>query len=649
MNIQQNLAIRLLRVLRYNKARHERALALLPEDKRPIFHVLPFLLHINHPAFPGFVEDEAVAFGLNNYSLRDAVTASLLTIFPQHQLLIDDIRQLWPKQRLIDSLVLMGSVGTIAQSEDSDFDYWVCIDPKVVKPKSRKLLQQKLCLVEQWAADHDMEVHFFLSDIDKVRRNDFGEADGESSGSAQAVFLKAEFYTTNLVVAGKLPFWWLMPDKVNDRQYQDLMKSLKPGEPPDPKLFMDFGNLQDMDSRELFGAAIWQIVKGMDSPFKSVLKMAKLEVFLENIKHKQPLCNLLKKCVHTGANPLAHQDYVDPYALMFDELITHYQQQDNLQVVPLLQLSLYLKCGCALSRETGDNYHSFKRDLISRYVWEWGWSADKLRKIDNIASWNFSEKSQLSRQVHAFLIQCYRRMSSRIAGQVQLVSQEDMTVIGRKLDTFYSKKAHKVEYLRSVFDDELYCRTVTIKADPDTMLKRTWSMYAGDQISAKADSLRNEHLKSSHSPIDLIIWAVWNRIMDSQTRIQLDYHTEPVTEEDLYKLVSKAEELFPPLRVSELSRQALLSPAKVTSCLVVLNFESRRLKPEVDTVRVIYSNSWGELYSLSGMQALEPLRLEMGNGELVSRAHVLVPDGSHKQRLYDNFIMRTGLEFRHIL
>ncbi|MBN7818543.1 class I adenylate cyclase [Bowmanella yangjiangensis] len=649
MNIQQNLAIRLLRVLRYNKARHERALALLPENKRPIFHVLPFLLHVNHPALPGFVADDDVAFGLTNYSLRESVVNSLKSVFPQQLSLFDDFRQLWPKQRLIDSLVLMGSVGTIAQSDDSDFDYWVCIDPQVVKPNARKLLQQKLQLVEQWAAQHDMEVHFFLSDIDKIRRNDFGEADGESSGSAQAVFLKAEFYTTNLVVAGKLPFWWLMPDKVNDKQYQELMNSLKPGEPPDPKLFMDFGNLQEMDSRELFGAAIWQIVKGMDSPFKSVLKMAKLEVFLENIQHKQPLCNLLKKYVHTGANPLAHQEYVDPYALMFDELIAHYQQQDNQQVVQLLQLSLYLKCGCTLSQETGDKHHSFKREMISRYVWEWGWSADKLRKIDNIASWNFSEKSLLSRQVHAFLINCYRRMSSRIAGQKQTVSQEDMTVIGRKLDTFYSKKTDKVEYLRSVFDDELYCRTVSIKADPDTMLKRNWSMYAGDQISAKASTLRNEHLKSSDNPIDLVVWAVWNRIMDSKTRIQLDYHTEPVTEEDLYKLVSKAEELFPPLRVSELPRQALLSPAKVTSCLVVLNFESRRLKPEVDTVRVIYSNSWGELYSQSGMQALEPLRRELGNDGLARLAHLLVPDGSHKQRLYDNFVMRTGLEFRHIV
>ncbi|WP_102798189.1 class I adenylate cyclase [Bowmanella denitrificans] len=648
MNIQQNLAIRLLRVLRYNKARYERALALLPADKRPFFHILPFLLHTNHPALPGYIDDDEIAFGLTNYSLRKAVNEALLQVFPQHKTLLEDIRQLWPKQRNIDSLVLMGSVGTIAQTDDSDFDYWVCIDAEQVSERGRILLQEKLHKVESWAESHGLEVHFFLSDIDKVRRNDFGEADGESSGSAQAVFLKAEFYTTNLVVAGKLPFWWLMPDKISDRQYQELMASLKPGEAPDPKLFMDFGNLQEMDPNELFGAAIWQIAKGVDSPFKSVLKMAKLEVFLENIEHKQPLCNLLKKCVHTGTNPMAQQEHVDPYGLMFDELIGHYQKTEHQQVVQLLQLCLYLKCGCALSRDTSEAQNNFKREIISHYVWEWGWTPDKVRKIDHLSSWSFSEKSQLSRQVHAFLINCYRRMSSRIANQKQTVSQEDMTVIGRKLDTFYSKKPHKVEYLRSVFDNELYCRTVTIKADPDTLSKRNWSMFAGDQISARAELLRKEHLKSSYNPIDLIVWAVWNRIMDSQTRIQLDYHTEPVTEEDLYKLVGKAERLFPPRRVSELPRQALLEPAKVLNCLIVLNFESRRLKPDVETVRVIYTNSWGELYSLSGLEALAPLRQEMGDNNLAKQAHILVPEGAHKQRLYENFAMRTGLEFRHI-
>ena len=72
----------------------------------------------------------------------------------------------------------------------------------------------------------------------------------------------------------------------------------------------------------MFGAAIWQLGKAIDSPFKSVLKMAKLEVFLENLEQEQPLCNLLKKRVHHGDEAPGNVANIDPYALMFDQLLS---------------------------------------------------------------------------------------------------------------------------------------------------------------------------------------------------------------------------------------------------------------------------------------------------------------------------------------
>ncbi|GAB3038207.1 class I adenylate cyclase [Bowmanella dokdonensis] len=649
MSIQKDLAIRLLRVLRYNKARIERALVLLPADKQPLFHILPFLLHVNHPDLPGYVDDKDVPFGLNNYSLRKQVGESLEQVFPELRPLFADMRQIWPRRRFIDSLVLMGSIGSIAQSASSDFDYWVCVDGEKLNEKSRELLEKKLRLVEKWAEQHELEVHFFLSEIDKVRQNDFGEADNESSGSAQAVFLKAEFYTTNIVVAGKLPFWWLIPDRISDLEYQQLIGSLTPGGSPDPRLFMDLGNLQQLDPNELFGAAIWQIVKAMDSPFKSVLKMAKLEVFLENLGQKQPLCNELKNRVHAGDLAPGALEHVDPYALMFDELIDHYQAANNQSVVQLLQLCLYIKCACHLSLGKAADNENFKDKIIRSYVQSWGWSEEKIKKVDRIRHWDFMEKSVLSRQIHGFLIGCYRRLSAGIARDNQLVSQEDMTVIGRKLDTFYSKKDGKIEYLRSVFDDELYCGTITVKATPYPNGTRRWRIYAGDQISRNGKTLEKSLLQSSLSPIELIVWGVWNRILDGNTRIQLDYHTEPVVEEDLYNLVAEVEKAFPPVRVSELSREALLSPARLQTCLAVINFESRRLKAEVESITFIYRNSWGELYTLSGMESVHRLWCEWQQSRSGHPLLVIIPQGTHKQRLIENFSRRSGIDSVRVL
>jgi len=68
-----------------------------------------------------------------------------------------------------------------------------------------------------------------------------------------------------------------------------------------------------------------------------------------------------------------------------------------------------------------------------------------------------------------------------------------MTVLGRKLDTFYSKKACKIPYLRSAFDNELYCNTITIKAEPRENNGRLWSMDAGDQRKWQDSTLKEDH------------------------------------------------------------------------------------------------------------------------------------------------------------
>lgn len=648
MNIQQNLTIRLLRVLRYNKARCERAVELLPPEKKPMFHVIPFLLHINHPKFPGYVDDLNTPYGLVNYSLRDDLLEALKITFPENIGLLEDIKQIWPKRRLIDSLVLMGSIGTIAQSKSSDFDYWVCFEGEKLPEGQQLLLNQKLQLIEEWADQfQDMEVHFFPSNIDAVRQNDFGVADGESSGSAQAIFLKAEFYTTNIVVAGKAPFWWLMPEKTTDAQYQDLINIVKGGDSPEPKWFMDLGNLEKMDPNEIFGAAIWQISKAMDSPFKSVLKMAKLEVFLENIEQKQPLCNLLKKRVHNGSHAPGDVEHIDPYALMFDELLEYYSATENKSIVPLLQLCLYLKCDVNLSIPVKEGANSFKRQIVRGYVQKWGWTRERIKKVDRIKHWNFQELSQLSKQIHSFLIMCYRRISAKIDPERQTVSQEDMTVLGRKIDAFYTKKDFKIDYLRSAFDNELYCHTITIKADMDKTLKRKWSIYRGNQINSEDSTLENVRMKTSYNPIDLIVWGVSNKILDSKTKILLGYKTEPVVEEDLYRLARFVRKYFPPIKVSEISRNDLLQPSRIINCMAVVNFESRRFKPDIESIRVIYSNSWGEVYCLDSFEELKKINLDLFDEKLDPKPEtlLLVPEGSHEKRLKQDFASKSKMSF----
>jgi len=651
LSVQQNLTIRLLRVLRYNKARIERALTLMPEKHRPLFHVLPFLVHVNHEALPGYVvpltSGETVPFGINNYSFRPDVEQALQRCFPAQSHLFSDIKQIWPRQRAVDALVLMGSVGTIAQTDDSDFDFWVCIDGKRFSTTELTLLQQKLTAIEKWADNtFGIEVHFFLSEIDKVKQNDFGVAEGESAGSAQALFLKAEFYNTNIVVAGKAPFWWLTPEKTTEKQYQAIYNSLEKGGSPDVDWFMDLGHLERLDASELFGAAIWQLGKAMDSPFKSVLKMAKLEVYLANISHGQPLCNLLKKHVHRGAEAPGHVADIDPYALMFDELIAHYKANGQAEDIAVLQQCLYLKCGCTLSHPLVEGEQAnFKRKIMASYAKQWGWSRKLLAHLDNRQDWTFNERVQLSRRIHRFLLKCYRRISKEISHHQQVMDQKDMTVLGRRLSTYYAKKPDKIEFLRRAFDESLYCEKITIAMRQLKNGDEVWSAYAGDLLSKSGIIDDSQKVTQAASAIALMVWLVSSKIIDTNSKVYLDYNYGEVSELDLNDLLKHLCKYFPPVKVSSLPRNDLLAPERITACFAIVNFPTLRQKATVENVSILYTTSWGETFLRHGSDVLDTLWYDLQEVTPKPPCYVMVPRGNQQARILGEFLEANELNF----
>ena len=651
LSVQQNLTIRLLRVLRYNKARIERALTLMPEKHRPLFHVLPFLVHVNHEALPGYVapltSGETVPFGINNYSFRPDVEQALQRCFPAQSHLFSDIKQIWPRQRAVDALVLMGSVGTIAQTDDSDFDFWVCIDGKRFSTTELTLLQQKLTAIEKWAdSTFGIEVHFFLSEIDKVKQNDFGVAEGESAGSAQALFLKAEFYNTNIVVAGKAPFWWLTPEKTTEKQYQAIYNSLEKGGSPDVDWFMDLGHLERLDASELFGAAIWQLGKAMDSPFKSVLKMAKLEVYLANISHGQPLCNLLKKHVHRGAEAPGHVADIDPYALMFDELIAHYKANGQAEDIAVLQQCLYLKCGCTLSLPLVEGEQAnFKRKIMASYAKQWGWSRKLLAHLDNQQDWTFNERVQLSRRIHRFLLKCYRRISKEISHHQQVMDQKDMTVLGRRLSTYYAKKPDKIEFLRRAFDESLYCEKITIAMRQLKNGNEVWSAYAGDLLSKSGIIDDSQKVTQAASAIALMVWLVSSKIIDTNSKVYLDYNYGEVSELDLNDLLKHLCKYFPPVKVSSLPRNDLLAPERITACFAIVNFPTLRQKATVENISILYTTSWGETFLRHGSDVLDTLWYDLQEVTPKPPCYVMVPRGNQQARILGEFLEANELNF----
>ena len=212
-----------------------------------------------------------------NFSMNHECLVAAEKLFPN--IIIRRQKNLTP---VIHTALLMGSLGSIAQSKKSDLDYTLLVDKNSFTENSLKLFQKKLNLIETWTWDnYHLETHFFINDHNEVRNNIFGESDSESTGSALAKLLKEEMYRTMIIVTGKIPFWLIAPVECDDQRYSELYKMINANKTLLKKEeFIDMGNVDDISNGEFFGASIWALIKSFKSPFKTLMKMGILEDYM---------------------------------------------------------------------------------------------------------------------------------------------------------------------------------------------------------------------------------------------------------------------------------------------------------------------------------------------------------------------------------
>lgn len=642
------LAKNLKPYLTYNESRITRLLELMPPKTRPLFYILTFLLHTNLRGLPGYIKDKEAPCGIESYAFPPDLEAAFLTIFPNYPLRQRMSEHSAQNQLCIKSLLLMGSLGSMAQTAKSDFDYWVCFNENSLSPKQLELFKKKLCEIEKWAdKEHDLEVHFFPTDIKRVQVNNFGDADKESSGSAVARLLKEEFYRTCVLVAGRIPFWCLTPTGISNEEYNQYKEAAKGSSEINTDMLVDLGNLYEITTEEFFGAALWQMNKAMDSPYKSVLKMAMLEGFLDPEVESQLLCNIVKNRFHEGTPKKDDWKCYDPYATMFDHILDYYGKKQRNDVVELLQTCFYIKIGFKARKSLiGKDNLNFKQRTMLDYIENWGWDQDKLDDLNDFKEWGFQKVLSLGNQVHNFLIQTYRNLADRLKKEdkaKQMISEQDITVLGRKLFTFYSQKPGKVPLMKKAFDEGLWQESITFAADYNKQRKVLWSFYSGKHNRQVLSTLKakDKLLKQGLNILSIVIWAIHNGMLDKKTSLYFVLpNPSPVGLADIQKLMHTTLEFFPSAKISSINNKDLLTHEKKTRILIVLNFDSPRWMQEINTVSIIYLNSWGELFcetcgAKEGVEKVIEYLLE-DPSNLKKNYEIFIPKSQYSKKTHDS-------------
>ena len=120
----QRLSRKKTAFINYNIKRMQDLIRNLSPQKRKLFKRIPFFLHVNSKKFPGYVEKPTCPYGIVGFHESGFWKLSLKLGGIDEK----EIRPYLSNRYHILGLYLMGSSGTLAQSEKSDFDYWVLID-----------------------------------------------------------------------------------------------------------------------------------------------------------------------------------------------------------------------------------------------------------------------------------------------------------------------------------------------------------------------------------------------------------------------------------------------------------------------------------------------------------------------------------------
>lgn len=544
-----------------NRARWHRARSALTYRQQSVLDVLPLVFHLNHPALPGYLDHDC-PYGLAHYQPSADETAAAQRLARSFTL-----RDSGKRRPDIDAMFLMGSPGTLGHSVASDLDVWLCHRDDLPEPGIRKL-ERKSEQIAGWAASLGLELHVFVfSARDWRAGRQRAEVNGENCGSAQHFLLLDEFYRTSIHLGGRFPLWWLIPVDA-ERRYQERARQLIDCRFIRGDEYIDFGPVPDIPEEEFLGAGVWQLYKGIDAPWKALLKLLLIECYARD-DSRELLSMTFKRAVYDGSTD---PDHLDPYVLLYQRLerwLTRIEEADRLDLV---RRSLYLKAGLPLSRAEASG-ERWRGQLLHRLVADWGWDDATVRTLDNRAEWRTERVIAVRRAIVQELTHSYRFLSrlARTHAVKAAISPQDMGLLGRKLYAAFQRKAGKIELINpnlvpTLAEENLafYHQSAQTGADGP----EGWQLYR--DLENPADAFWQPVIRRAGNLTEMLVWCHCNGLLTRSTRLNVRAGHSALTLGELRDLIESLQQSLP-VPIEPADREALQAPVRPLRTLLLVN------------------------------------------------------------------------------
>jgi adenylate cyclase class 1 len=621
--------------LHYNGLRRQLAYNLNPEKASVAFEIIPALLSVNEGDLPGHVSGGETPCGVYGIGHSSHLQNVIQDYFPETRKRTISYQHYVINKAMVESLFIVGSIGTVGQTEQSDFDYWVCVDRSVFSERAVRKLQEKTELIARWCrGTFGMDVHFFVLGLDQIQRNDFGKVERESSGSSQKKFLKEESYRTMVLVEGKIPLWWVVPSGATSDEYALFREQLKLQSPLDATDFVDLGFLDHVSHDEFLGNALWQLSKGIKDPFKALLKMAMMEVYLSETFRGPLLSEILKARVLGGCRSLRD---MDPYLLMVDTILEFYGAEEGRSQGELMRKAFYVKSDPKITRmKLKTAMSDYKVEVFKALMEEWAWPVELVEDLNQVGNWSYGRQLQLSTEINKYFFSTYRRLSGnlRVVGR-QAIDDNDLTILGRMVFVLFAKSKDKLSLTPFLTNKRLVLGRCIFQYEADRLTQDRWALYDASWYPTEKEESKRK-IYSADSVVRNAAWLVNNGLYAfHRTAVEMNPNPTGVTMGDLEQLLKHLQSFFHPASDDLDEEVRLNSDPVILWVMAVLDMEAGSGQRDPMTIDVVSRNSWGEMFVEScaydqGLDRLRGLVSEFrrrfpSDGGLRLRVHL--PDG----------------------
>ncbi|MEM7543056.1 MAG: class I adenylate cyclase [Pseudomonadota bacterium] len=614
-----------------NRERVARLKDNLTPRQRDLIIALPAIFHTTHPAMPGYAGHETPA-GIANYDRERNTLAACRRISRGFEFSKRQIRR-----PAIEAMFIMGSGGTIAHSRDSDLDIWLCHGAHLNREEIEQL-QTKARAIETFAEDLELEMHFFVFEASSFLNGENLPLSTESSGSSQRYLLLDEFYRTGLLIAGKEPMWWWQSNDDADALPQTNGLS-------DPKkLMINFGPLQTVPAEEFFGAAVWQLYKSIESPYKSVLKLMLMEAYASEYPNIELLSSVYKAEIESETENL---NALDPYALMLRKVEEYLKRSEDHARLEVLRRCFYIKVGERLSVSARKS-ESWQRAMMRELVDEWGWDEKIIRHLDEHQQWDFYRAHAERRKIVSALKASYSALSgfARERSHDLHISREDLDRLGRRLYAAFERKPSKVEFITKGICPNPVENDLSIHQVKNAQGATLWAIYQG--TAKPGENSSHSALKRSRSLVDAVTWTYANRLHGAATQWHVFANADEANRRDIEIVLQALDNslgaelsahddnhssgvprarralVFVNVGINPFSDTSYGGTSVVTQRTNAFCYGARRVNL-VHQLDLVLLNSWGELFCFTykGQSALGNCLVEFLNWQSEQLQHAI--------------------------